>query len=142
MPPALKAPTQPLGPSPLVAFFWSGDVLRSRSVGPSVLVGHLDLPAAPARLTADWERDIAQQLALEPGDVESLSLARARTRWPGYASCVQAMAQWMAAQGLEEVLARSEVALMVCRGARYHHDSVQYGHAALRSGAITVDHPK
>lgn len=123
----------------LTAIYFSGDVLRRRSVGRRVLTGHVSLPPLPGRLTADWERDVAQQLALEPGDVESLSLARARTRWPQYGECVQAMAQWAGGYGLAEVLAQSEIALMVCRGARYHHDSLQYGHAAFCNLFVSDD---
>ena len=123
----------------LTAFYWSGDLLRSRSVGRSVMTGYVSLPLLPARLTADWERDIVQQLALEPGDVESLSLARARTRWPNYPDYLQALKQWALAHGLADVLATSEVALMACRGARYHHDSAQYGHAAFCNLFVSDD---
>ena len=117
----------------LTSFFWSGTSLRSRSVGPVVLTGQRDVSPAhalPARLAADCEREIAR-LGLEPGDVEALALARARVRWPGYRHCVQAVADWAHAQGLAEVLAASVVALMACRGARYHHDGGQYGAAAF-----------
>jgi hypothetical protein len=37
------------------------------------------------------------------------------------------MADWTQALGLHDLLSRSDVALMACRGARTHHDSVQYG---------------
>ena len=113
--------------------------MRSRSVGRRALSGHVSLPPLPGRLTADWERDVAQQIALEPGDVESLSLARARARWPQYGECVQAIAQWARGHELAEVLAQSEIALMVCRGARYHHDSAQYGHAAFCNLFVSDD---
>ena len=113
----------------LVACFWSGDTLRSRSVGPVVLHGQVPIPVAPPRLVADWARDCRD---LEPGDVEPLSLPRARTRWPGYRQCLQAAADWVDAQGLPAtLLAASDVALMACRGARFHHDANQYGHAAF-----------
>ena len=92
-----------------------------------VLSATLDIPAPPTRLTVDWERDIALHLQLEAGDVEPLSLARARARWPDYRHCVQAMSDWTRALGLRDVLAASDVALMACRGARYHHDGEQYG---------------
>jgi hypothetical protein len=82
-------------------------------------------------LVADWTRDIAEQLALAPGDVEPLPLARARQRWPDYRQCVQAVADWTRALGLADLLAQSEVTLMACRGARYHHDAAQYGGAAF-----------
>ncbi|MES2183424.1 MAG: hypothetical protein V4505_02660 [Pseudomonadota bacterium] len=115
----------------LVSCFWSGDALRSRSVGHTVLTGTVDVPAPPARLVADWERDIASRPDMEPGDVEQLPLARARMRWPDYRQCVQAAAGWTHALGLGELLASSDVALMACRGARYHHDGAQYGGAAF-----------
>jgi hypothetical protein len=115
----------------LTACYRSGDAMRSRSVSDLVLTGTLDVPAPPARLIADWEREISTQLALEPGDVEQLPLARARTRWPDYRQCVQAATDWTAAIGLPGVLAESDVALMACRGARYHHDGTQYGGAAF-----------
>ncbi len=91
----------------------------------------LDVPAPPARLLADWQRDISLRLALEPGDVEALPLARARMRWPGYRECVLAVSDWLRTLGLNNLLASSEVALMACRGARYHHDGAQYGGAAF-----------
>jgi len=125
------APQRP--PERSTAFYASGggDALRSRSVGDTVLAGLLDVPAPPPRLLADWARDIAEQLALAPGDVEPLPLARARRRWPDYHQCVQAVADWTRTLGLADLLAQSEVALMACRGARYHHDAALYGGAAF-----------
>ena len=105
--------------------------MRSRSVSDVVLSGTVDVPAPSASLVADWERDISPHLELEPGDVEALPLARARARWPDYRRCVQAVADWTHALGLHEALASSEVALMACRGARYHHDGAQYGGTAF-----------
>ena len=128
MPPA-SSPPDAHGPSTIR--FLSGDVLRNRRVGEVVRVGTVDVPKPPARLTADWEREVSSVLALEPGDVEPLPLPRARLRWPDYRQCVQAMADWTGALGLSEVLASSELALMACRGAKYHHDAVQYGGAAF-----------
>ena len=115
----------------LAAYFRSGDVMRSRSVSDVVLSGTIDVPAPSAVLVADWEREISIHLELEPGDVEALPLVRARARWPDYRRCVQAVLDWAQTLGLHEVLASSEVALMACRGARYHHDGVQYGGAAF-----------
>jgi hypothetical protein len=124
---------------PHTSYFWSGTALRSRSVGSVVLSGRVDVPAPPARLVADWERDIASTLFLEPGDVEPLPLARARMRWPDYKHCVQAMADWTRALGLKDVLAASDIALMACRGARYHHDGEQYGSAAFCNLFVSED---
>ena len=104
-----------------------------------MLTGTVDIPAPPARLVADWERDIAQRLVLEPGDVEEMSLARARMRWPDYAHCVQAVADWAHSVGLGDVLASSDIALMACRGARYHHDGAQYGGAAFCNLFVSED---
>lgn len=115
----------------LISFFRSGDQLRSRSVSKVVLTGTVDVPMSPARLLADWDREISSQLALEAGDVEALPLARARTRWPDYRQCVQAAIDWTHAQGLPGVLGSSDIALMACRGAKYHHDGMQYGFAAF-----------
>ncbi len=70
-------------------------------------------------------------MVLEPGDVETMPLARARMRWPDYSRCVQAVSDWTSALGMPAVLAASDVALMACRGARYHHDAEQYGSAAF-----------
>lgn len=99
----------------------------------------LDVPAPSARLVADWQREIALRLDLEPGDVEPLPLARARTRWPDYRLCVQAVADWTRRLGLQEVLAASELALMACRGARYHHDGERYGGAAFCNLFLSED---
>lgn len=115
----------------LTSHYWSGDALRSRSVSDVVLTGRIDIPAPPARLLADWQSETSLRLGLEPGDVEALPLARARMRWPDYQHCVQAVADWMGTLGLLEVLADSDVALMACRGARYHHDGAHYGGAAF-----------
>jgi hypothetical protein len=74
---------------------------------------------------------MTQQLNLEAGDVEALPLARARMRWPDYSVCVQAAADWTHVLGLHNVLGSSDIALMACRGARYHHDAEQYGGSAF-----------
>ncbi|MEO8858343.1 MAG: hypothetical protein ABI343_15280 [Burkholderiaceae bacterium] len=115
----------------LTSYFRSGDAIRSRSVSDAVLSNVLNVPAPPSRLIADWERDISVQLGLEPGDVTALPLPRARARWPDYKRCVQAAANWTRTLGLAEALVASDVALMACRGARYHHDGEQYGAAVF-----------
>lgn len=114
----------------LTAYFRSADALRSRSVGASVLSARLNVPAPAARLRADWRREIVR-LGLELGDVEPLSLPRARTRWPDYRHCVQAMADWAKTLDMGDALASSDAALMACVGTRYHHDAVHYGAAAF-----------
>jgi hypothetical protein len=118
-------------PDLLTSFFWSGDAIRSRSVSDIVLTATVEIPEIPVWLTADWDREAVERLELEPGDVETLSLSRARMRWPDYKHCVQAISNWTREIGLQEVLATSDVALMVCRGAKYHHDGVQYGGMAF-----------
>jgi hypothetical protein len=123
----------------LASYYWSGDAIRSRSVSDVVLSGVVDVPAPPARLLADWERDISSSLALEPGDVEPLPLARARMRWPDYRHCVQAMSDWSRTLGLHEALDSADVALMASRGARYHHDGAQYGGAAFCNLFLSED---
>jgi hypothetical protein len=115
----------------LTSYFWSGDAIRSRCVSDIVLTGTLDVPTPSARLLADWERETTSRMVLEPGDVEVMPLARARMRWPDYKRCVQAMSDWTRTLGLPDVLASSDVALMACRGAKYHHDGLQYGGAAF-----------
>ncbi|MEO5659162.1 MAG: hypothetical protein ABIQ90_05090 [Polaromonas sp.] len=120
----------------LTSYFWSGDVIRSRSVSDVVLSGLLDVPVPPARLTADWERETSRQ-GLEPGDVDVVPLARAR--WPDYRHCVQAVSDWTRALGLPDVLAASSVALMACRGAKYHHDAAYYGGAAFCNLFLSED---
>jgi hypothetical protein len=59
-PPPSSAP-QPLSGTrdALTSIFWNGDALRSRSVSDTVLSATLDIPAPPARLVADWDREIA-----------------------------------------------------------------------------------
>ena len=114
-----------------ISYYGSGDAIRSRSVSDIVLSGTVDLPALPARLVADWQRELSLRLGLEPGDVEALPLPRARMRWPDYGLCVQAVSDWTHTLGLQDVLVGSDVALMACRGAKYHHDGAQYGGAAF-----------
>jgi hypothetical protein len=123
----------------LTSYFWSGDAIRSRRVSDIVLSGTVDVPMPSARLLADWDREIATRMDLEPGDVEVMPLARARARWPEYTRCVQAVSDWTGALGLPGVLASSDVALMACRGARYHHDGAQYGGAAFCNLFLSED---
>jgi len=112
---------------------------RSRSVGNRVLTATVDLPALPPRLVADWQRETTLHLKLQPGDVEPLPLARARARWPHYPAYVAAITAWTQSLGLQDVLARSEVALMASRGARYHHDSTDYSGAAFCNLFLSED---
>jgi hypothetical protein len=127
-------------PDLLTSHFRSGDAIRSRSVSNVVPTGTLGLPVPPARLIADWERETSSRLKLEPGDVEPMPLARTQARWPDYRRCVQAMSDWAGTLGLPEVLlASSELALMACRGARYHHDGGQYGGAAFCNLFLSED---
>ena len=123
----------------LTAYFWSGDAIRSRRVSDIVLTGTVDVPVPPARLLADWEREISSRLVLEAGDVEAMPLARARARWPDYTRCVQAASDWTCALGLPGVLVSSDVALMACRGAKYHHDGGPYGSAAFCNLFLSED---
>lgn len=120
---------------PLTAHYLSNDGtqnhLRYRSVTDLVLTGTINVDAPPTMLLVDWEREMTQQLNLETGDVEALPLARARMRWPDYSACVLAASEWTRTLGLADVLAYSEVALMACRGARYHHDAELYGGSAF-----------
>ncbi|WP_419341008.1 hypothetical protein ACM1PE_22670 [Achromobacter sp. PD1] len=126
-------------PGPLTSFYWSGDAMRSRSVSGTVLAATLDVPAPPARLQSDWEREMATRLRLEPGDVEQMPLARTQARWPEYGLCLQAMRDWTQELGLPGVLANADIALMACRGARYHHDGGQYGGAAFCNLFLSED---
>ncbi|KXU84587.1 hypothetical protein CR51_41255 [Caballeronia megalochromosomata] len=123
----------------LTSYFWSGDALRSRRVSDIVLSGTLDVPVPPARVLADWQKETSTRLDLEPGDVEVMPLARTQMRWPDYRRCVRAMSDWTDALGLPGVLASSDVALMACRGARYHHDGAQYGGAAFCNLFLSED---
>ncbi len=132
-----QAPT--IMQAPANAYFRSGGALRSRSVAGAVRHGVIDVPAPPPRVQADWERDIRKYLMLEPGDVEQLSLARTHLRWPGLDDCVQRMHGWAGALGLQEVLASSDIALMACRGARYHHDGEQYSGAVFCNLFLSED---
>lgn len=59
-------------------------------------------------------------LGLVPDEAEALSLACARR--PKYRHCVQVVSDWTRTLGLQVLHASRDVALMVCRGAKYHHD--------------------
>jgi hypothetical protein len=130
-------------PDALTSYYWHGDTIRSRSVSDIVLSGTVDIPAVSARLSADWQREISLHLGggtgLEVGDVEALPLARARMRWPEYGLCVQAVSDWMETIGLADLLTASSVALMACRGAKYHHDGEQYGGAVFCNLFLSED---
>jgi hypothetical protein len=115
------------------------DALHSRNISPIVLTTILDIPAPTARQNADWEREIAFQLFLEPGDVEVLPFARARLRWPDLNQCVHAMENWTRAIELQDVLSSAEMALMACRGARYHNDVELYGSSAFCNLFLSED---
>jgi hypothetical protein len=123
----------------LACFFWSGDVIRSRSISDTVLSGSVDVPLPPALLVADWEREIAVELQLEAGEVEPLPLPRARMRWPDDRLCVQAAGDWTRGLGLGDVLAGADVALMACRGATCHHDGALYGGMAFCNLFLSED---
>ncbi len=127
----------------LTAHYWFDDGthnhLRYRSVNDLVLTGTINVDAPPTRLLVDWEREMTQQLNLEPGDVVALPLARARMRWPDYSACVLSAVEWTRTLGLADVLASSEVALMACRGARYHHDAELYGGSAFCNLFLSED---
>lgn len=133
------APPSHCAPDRLTSYYWSGDAIRSRGVSGTVLTGRLDLPAPPQRVLADWEREMASRLLLEPGDVEQMPLARTQARWPEYGLCLQAMCDWTQALELPDVLASADIALMACRGARYHHDGAQYGGAAFCNLFLSED---
>ena len=124
--------------NPLTSYFFSGDTIRSRSVGDAVHFGVLEVPVPSAQLIADWERDVLR-LGLEPGDVEELPLARTRARWSDYRRCVHAMDMWVRGLGLPDLLADSSIALMACRGAKYHHDGAQYGSAVFCNLFLSED---
>jgi hypothetical protein len=115
----------------LTSSFRSGEVLRCRSVSACLASTVLDVPVAPPPIAADWRREILSQLALEPGDIEAMPLARTRRRWPQLRRCIDLVAQWMIALGLPDVLGEASVALMASRGTRYHHDGARYGSKAF-----------
>jgi hypothetical protein len=113
--------------------------MRSRSASDVVLTSKVSLPAPHARLVADWQRETDLRLALEPGDVEVMPLARTRARWPELRVCLQAASDWACNYGIQDALSNSEMALMACRGARYHHDSAQYGDSAFCNLFLSED---
>ena len=115
---------------------------RYRSVGTRIVSGLLGpsvLPALADHLRADWQRDLVTQVPLTPGDVNALSLARARRRWPAYRATVQAVADWLQSYGVCADLNRAETALMACRGAHYHHDATQYSGSVFCNLFLTED---
>ena len=120
-----------------VLHYWSGAILRSRDVSNVVLSGMVDIPTPPTRLVADWQREILLHLDLQPGDVEALPLPRARMRWLQHKNCMQAAQDWTRTVGLHEVLDTSDIALMACRGASYHHDAAKYGGCNKRLNFLT-----
>jgi hypothetical protein len=119
----------------MVCYYRDDEIMRSRSLGAFVPTRTLAVPTPPARLLADWSRESD----FEPGDVESLSLPRARRHWPDYRDCVRAVSDWTTSLGLHGVLDDADIALMACRGARYHHDGLQYGGAAFCNLFLTGD---
>lgn len=111
----------------------------TRSLGRNILSSVLALPEPPARLVADWERDISGLAGLEPGDVDVLSLPRTRARWPGLRECAAAVSAWLAGLQLEGVLHDGAMALMACRGAPFHHDAALYGASAFCNVFLSED---
>ena len=110
-----------------------------RSVSDMVLHSRVNVPAAPARLQLDWQREVKRTLQLEPGQVEELRLARTRARWPEYGQCVQAAIDWTQSLGLNGPPIKSDAALMACRGADLHHDGEQYGAFAFCNLFLSED---
>ncbi|WP_277183960.1 hypothetical protein [Caballeronia sp. BR00000012568055] len=123
----------------LTSFFWTGDTIRSRAVSTTILTTTLAIPEPPPALLADWRRETTTRLELKPGDVEVMPLARTQARWSDYRGCVRAMIDWTTSLALPDVLAQSDIALMACRGARYHHDAEQYGSAAFCNLFLSED---
>jgi hypothetical protein len=107
--------------------FPSGSRQRRRSISTQILHGTVDVPALPRHLVADSEREVLGRLGLEPGDVQALSLPRARMRWPEHRHWLQAAKLLAHTMGLSDLLAQCDLALMACRGAPVHHDAAQYG---------------
>jgi len=122
-----------------ICTYSSGDALRSRTVSRVVRAGTVNVPEPPARLVADWQRDVALHLGLEIGDVDVLPWARTRARWAGFNPCLQAASDWMITCGMHATLLQSEMALMACRAARYHHDGLQYGANAFCNLFLSED---
>lgn len=122
----------------LTVYCWSDEAIRSRSVSRVLSQGTLAIPQPPARLTADWDRELAR-LGLEIGDIEPLPLARTIMRWPDYARCAEAVSAWMQTLGLPDLLSTSEIALMACRGTPYHHDAAQYGDSVFCNLFLSED---
>jgi hypothetical protein len=52
---------------------------------------------------------------------------------------VQAVSDWLRTTGLNDVLTESDVALMACRGTKYHHDGEHYGGAAFCNLFLSED---
>jgi hypothetical protein len=123
----------------LTSYFWSDEVLRARNVSDVVLTNKLCIPEPPVWLCADWIRETTTRLDLAAGDVEPLTLSRARTRWPGYRTCLQSVSGWMHTLGFSQAYARGDIALMVCHGARYHQDATQYGSKAFCNLFLSED---
>ena len=123
----------------LTAIFRSGDAMCRRNVSAVVHSTALDLPAPPAALEADWQREISLQMCLEPGDIETLPQARTRFRWPELIRCIDIARRWMVELDLPEVLDNAEMALMASRGTRYHHDGGQYGGSVFCNVFLSAD---
>jgi hypothetical protein len=123
----------------LTVSFRSGDGMRTRSVGAAVRSAVLNVPIPPARLLADWHREISVQLGLGAGDIEALPLTRTRLRWPELPHCFAAVAQWLETLGVPDVLGTCEVALMASRGTGYHHDGARYGSKAFCNVFLSAD---
>ena len=123
----------------LTSYFWSDEVLRARNVSNTVLTNILCIPEPPVWLNADWIREATTCLELAAGDVEPITLSRARARWPGYRTCLHSVLNWMQILGLSHAYSCGDIALMACRGARYHHDGTQYGSKAFCNLFLSED---
>lgn len=110
----------------LIVHFHSDQGMRRRTVSSLLPHSTLDIPTPPARLVADWAREVAS-LELQHGDIEPLPLARTILRWADYPRCAEAVSAWLQTLGLPDLLPSNDVALMACRGTPYHHDAAQYG---------------
>lgn len=124
-------PQPPASHPPLTAHYALDGQRWRRPVSARTWSATLTLPPCPVAVLAEWTRCVQHELALAPGDVEVLPWGQTRRRWPAYRGCADAAAQALAGQGLDGLLADSPPTLMVCLGARYHHDAEQYGEAVF-----------
>jgi hypothetical protein len=95
----------------------------SRSVSDVVITGKLELDALDAEALTNWSSSYSSS---QPGDVEAVRLSDGFGQHEDVRPIEEAILKWAASENLSEVFADAHVAPLVCQGANFHSDGVNF----------------